>query len=67
MAAKRTINDLKCTSVQGIRTLKIGLLIVLSRISVVQRETTLTISESIETNSPVESEIVRVVPLSTTE
>ena len=36
---------------------------VISDISVVLRETTLTISDSIETNSPDESEIVRVVSL----
>ena len=36
-------------------------------ISVVQRETTLTFSDAIETGSPLETEIVRVVPLSITE
>ena len=40
---------------------------VISVISVVQRETTLTITDSIETGSPLVSEIVRVVSLSTTE
>ena len=40
---------------------------VISDISVVLWETTLTISESLRTGSPVESEIVRVVSLSTTE
>ena len=40
---------------------------VISDISVVLRETTLTISDSIETVPPVESEIVRVVYLSTTK
>ena len=38
-----------------------------SDVSVVFREITLTISDSIETDSPVESEIVRVVSLRTTE
>ena len=38
-----------------------------NRISVVLRETTLTISDSIETGSPVETEIVRVISLRTTE
>ena len=36
-------------------------------ISVVQKEINLTISDSIETGSRVESEIVRVISLSTTE
>ena len=36
-------------------------------ISIVLRETTLTISDSIETASPVESEIVRLVSIVTTE
>ena len=40
---------------------------VISDISVIQRKTTLTISDSVETGSPVEIEIVRVVSLSTTE
>ena len=40
---------------------------VFSDISVVLRATTLTISGSIETDSPVESEILRVVSHSTTE
>ena len=40
---------------------------IISDISIVQRETTLTISDSIETGSNVETEIVRVVSLSTTE
>ena len=40
---------------------------VISDISVVLWETTLTVSESTETVSPVESEIVRMVSLSTTE
>ena len=40
---------------------------VISDISVVLRETTLTISDFMVTDSPVESEIVRVVSLSTTE
>ena len=40
---------------------------VISDISVVLREITVTISDSIETVSPVESEIVRVFSLSTTE
>ena len=40
---------------------------VISDISVVLRETTLTISDSIQTGSPVEKEIVRVVSLTTTE
>ena len=40
---------------------------VISDISVVPRETTLTISDCIETGSPRETEIVRVVSLSTTE
>ena len=40
---------------------------VISHISVVLRETTLTISGSIDTGSAVESEIVRVVFLSATE
>ena len=40
---------------------------VISNISVVLRETTLTITDSIGTGSPVESEIVRVVFPSTTE
>ena len=40
---------------------------VISDISVVLRKTTLTILDSIQTDSPVESEIVRVVSLSTTE
>ena len=40
---------------------------VIPDISVVLRETTLTISDSIETSSPIESEIVRVFTLSTTE
>ena len=44
----------------------IGSLIVLSRkVSVVLWETTLTISDSVEIGSPVESEILRVVSLST--
>ena len=40
---------------------------VISDISIVLREATLTISDSIETVSAVESEIMRVVSLSTTE
>ena len=40
---------------------------VISDISVVLRETTLTISDFIETDSPVETEIVVVIYLSTTE
>ena len=40
---------------------------VISDISVVLRETTLTVSDSIETSFPVKSEIVRVVSPSTTE
>ena len=40
---------------------------VISDISVVRIETTLTISDSILTGSPVETEIVRVISLSTTE
>ena len=40
---------------------------VISDISLVLRETTLTTSDSIETGSPIETEIVRVVSLSTTE
>ena len=40
---------------------------VISDISVVLGETTLTISDSVETGSPVESEIVRVVSLRTAE
>ena len=40
---------------------------VISDISVVLRKTTLNISDSIETSSPVESEIVRVISLGTTE
>ena len=39
---------------------------VTSETSVVQRESTLTILHTIETDSPVETEIVRVVPLRTT-
>ena len=50
---------------KGIWILRIGFLIVLSRI--VLRETTLIISDSIETGSHVETEIVRVVSLGTTE
>ena len=49
-------------------TLKIGLFNrVILDISVVLRETTLISSDSIETGSPVETEIVRVVSLSKTE
>ena len=40
---------------------------VTSDMSIVLRETILAISDSIETGTPVESEIVRVVSLSTTE
>ena len=40
---------------------------VISDISVVQRETTLTTSDSIEASSPVKSEIVRVVSFNTME
>ena len=40
---------------------------VITDISVVLKETTLTISDSIETGSPVETKIVRVVSLKTTE
>ena len=40
---------------------------VISDNSVVLRETTLTISDSVEASSPVESEIVRVGSLGTTE
>ena len=40
---------------------------VISDISVVLWETTLTVSDSVKTVSPVKSEIVRVVSLSTTE
>ena len=39
----------------------------ISDIFVVLRETTLTVSDSIETGSPVETEKVRVISLSTTE
>ena len=49
-------------------TLKIGIFNrINSDIFVELRETTLTISDSIEAGSPVETEIVRVVSLSTTE
>ena len=41
--------------------------LVISDISVVSRETTLTIYDYIETGSPVESKLVRVVALSITE
>ena len=44
-----------------------GDLVFISVIFDVLRETTLTISDSIETGSPVESKIVRVISLSTTE
>ena len=48
--------------------LKIGILsCYLGYISVLLRETTLTISDSFETASPAEYEIVRVVSLSATE
>ena len=40
---------------------------VISDISVVLRETTTTTSDSFETGTPVETEIVKVVSLSTTE
>ena len=40
---------------------------VISDISVVPKETTRTMSDSIETSSPVESGVVRVVSLGTTE
>ena len=50
----------------GVQTLRVEFLII-SDISIVLRETTLTISDSFQTGSPVEIEIVRVDSLCTTE
>ena len=60
--------SVKLKAAYSIWILKTSFLILLfSDISVALRKTILTISDSIETGPPVESEIVRVVSLSTTE
>ena len=64
----RAFADDKIDIDKGIRTLKNGIFDrVFSGISVVLRETTLTTLDSIETDSPVEGEIVIVVSLSAME
>ena len=65
---KRTLMALYRPTYLRYRTLKIGFFYhVITDISVVLRETCLTISDSIETGPPIETDIVRVVSLSTTE